>query len=44
VELIFEIHLSPHPSPKREGLNQLNIFVLLPFSPERRGWGMRWII
>jgi hypothetical protein len=38
-----EIGLSLNPSPRGEGLNRLIIIFLCPFSPGRRGRGMRWI-
>jgi len=36
------LSLTLNPSPRGEGLKKLITFFLLPFSPGRRGWGMRW--
>jgi hypothetical protein len=38
---IFSFCLSLNPSPGREGLEQINIILLHPFDPGRRGRGMR---
>jgi hypothetical protein len=38
---IYYPHLTLNPSPEGEGLKNLTISVLLPFSLRRRGWGMR---
>jgi uncharacterized membrane protein YGL010W len=34
-------YLTLNPSPRREGLNYMNIILMHPFALGRRGWGMR---